>query len=261
MKILFAKISDGSRTEDKSVTIESLNRSLMSNGNGTEDQNAIFVQQLPNEVSPPRRGINHANTQSYPNHVRSSSLRRVSERSPVKVETEAKVRHRSPPPYFVHNNSSPNRVIADLPRNPVLDRLTGKTSSTSGHNPSRNDSYYRATNDTWNTSGAFVQSVIPSRNSNEMLESGNMGTNHPTVPAAVTLYNARGEMVLLEDDYVAPQKPPRRSRSSTPVDTLEQQQAGSAQKASNSRVSTPVSSVVTNANTGQAPGDVTYASQ
>ncbi|ODN05513.1 Partitioning defective 3 [Orchesella cincta] len=227
---------DGSRTDDKSVTIESLNRSLDSSAHNG-DGNAIFVQQLPNE-SPKRGSTSSSSRQSY--HVRSSSLRRVDDRSSTKLETEAKVRHRSPPPYV-------NKVV-DLPRNPVLDRLTGKTSS----NPSRNESYYKATNDTWN--GAFLQSVMPSRSE---LESGGMSPNQST---SVTVHNARGEMVLVEDDYVAPQKPPRRSRSSTPVDGLESGVVV-APKSGNSRVSTPVNSLTNGNNNGQPPSDTTYASQ
>ncbi|CAL8072840.1 unnamed protein product [Orchesella dallaii] len=223
---------DGSRTDDKSVTIESLNRSLDNSGHNGE-ANAIFVQQLPNES--PKRGSS-SSRQSY--HVRSSSLRRVDDRSSTKLETDAKVRHRSPPPYV-------NKVV-DLPRNPVLDRLTGKSS-----NPSRNESYYKATNDTWN--GAFLQSVMPSRSE---LESGGMSPNQST---SVTVHNARGEMVLVEDDYVAPQKPPRRSRSSTPVDGLESG-GPPAPKSGTSRVSTPVNSL-TNGTNGQPPSDSTYASQ
>lgn len=278
-------MTDGSRTEDKSVTIESLNRSIDSNGNGGDDKNAIFVQQLPNES--PRRiggsitptGRHSYNRSQIQNHVRSSSLRRMDDRSPIKSETEAKVRHRSPPPYFVNNATSNNssspisnsKVAVDLPRNPVLDRLTGKASASQLSNPSRNDSYYKATNDTWN--GAFLQSVIPSRNSNEMLEStgggGMIMSNNPHLQhstSAVTVHNARGEMVLVEDDYVAPQKPPRRSRSSTPVDALEAQQQQQPQQSGpkqggSSRVSTPVNGLTSPANNGQPPNDVTYASQ
>jgi len=38
---------------------------------------------------------------------------------------------------------------------------------------------------------------------------GGNGGQNPQSPVLFPMQNAKGEMVLLEDDYVAPQKPPR----------------------------------------------------
>ncbi|XP_069683551.1 partitioning defective 3 homolog isoform X3 [Periplaneta americana] len=66
-------------------------------------------------------------------------------------------------------------------RNPVIDRLTGQISNQNS-NPLRNESYYRATHDTWNTT---------------MLLSGG-AVDKLTSP---TVNLPSGEMVLIEEEY------------------------------------------------------------
>ena len=65
-------------------------------------------------------------------------------------------------------------------RNPVIDRLTGQINQ--NPNPMRNESYYRATHETWNTT------VLLSGGAAEKLTS-------PTVNLP------SGEMVLIEEEY------------------------------------------------------------
>ena len=66
-------------------------------------------------------------------------------------------------------------------RNPVIDRLTGQISN-SNANALRNESYYRATHETWNTT---------------MLLSGGVA-DKLTSP---TVNLPSGEMVLIEEEY------------------------------------------------------------
>jgi hypothetical protein len=66
-------------------------------------------------------------------------------------------------------------------RNPVIDRLTGQV-ATQNPNPMRNESYYRATNETWNTT------VLLSGGAADKLTS-------PTVNLPSR------EMVLIEEEY------------------------------------------------------------
>lgn len=76
-------------------------------------------------------------------------------------------------------------------RNPVIDRLTGQINQ--NLNPMRNESYYRATHETWNTT------VLLSGGAAEKLTS-------PTVNLP------SGEMVLIEEEYT-PHNVPTASHS------------------------------------------------
>ncbi|CAG0885579.1 unnamed protein product [Darwinula stevensoni] len=75
-------------------------------------------------------------------------------------------------------------------RNPVIDRITGRSSL-------RNDSYYKATHDTWNAS-RYHEFYMEGRP-----PGGEVGFRSPTI------VSPSQEMVIIEDEYVAPQPHPR----------------------------------------------------
>ncbi|XP_035709435.1 partitioning defective 3 homolog isoform X3 [Folsomia candida] len=144
------------------------------------------------------------------------------------------------------NSNHVQRIPLDLPRNPVLERLTGKNVAAS-----RSDSYYKATTDV-----SFSPTTSPPVQ-NGRPEIGNNRNYSPRRNSGMLMQHVNGEaaIAILEDDYSAPQKPPRRSRSSTPEDALDSRIPRSAVP---SQVSSPVSTCPGNE---APPSDVTYASQ
>ncbi|CAG7830263.1 unnamed protein product [Allacma fusca] len=196
-----------------------------------------------NSISVDTRLLDHnrnSNSSHQQHHNRNNSFRSANHHH-IEGVPEQRQQHQPGREYSLSPPQAVDKMTSDLPRNPVLDRLTGKVNTAA----MRNESYYRATNETWNAT--LIQSMMTGRNSRE--------TGNVTIRGqSITVQNVKGEMVLVEDDYSAPQKPPRRSRSSTPDDALDSSRKPSAPE----KVPNPTSP------NGELPtpsSDTTYASQ
>nr|CAD7257930.1 unnamed protein product [Timema shepardi] len=116
-------------------------------------------------------------------------------------------------------------------RNPVIDRLTGQIAN---QNSLRNESYFRATRDTWNTTQPM----------------NNLSGNKLSSP---TVNLPSGEMVLIEEEYVPHPMLSHTHRSNKPVDLPRQRNVEGEQGPTNPPPSEQSS--------GSHVGDATYTSQ
>nr|CAD7588363.1 unnamed protein product [Timema genevievae] len=116
-------------------------------------------------------------------------------------------------------------------RNPVIDRLTGQNAN---QNSLRNESYFRATRDTWNTTQPI----------------NNLSGNKLSSP---TVNLPSGEMVLIEEEYVPHPMLSHAHRSNKPVDLPRQRNVEGEVGPTNPPPSEQSS--------GSHVGDATYTSQ
>ena len=138
---------DGSRIEEKSA-----NEAKMPNNSDSSQQfippynHANFNQPRSQPPNPTNQNVNIYN--------RSSSLRRVEQRTSPEDgrSSQPRTNSQSPSPY--------GRASLDLPRNPVLDRLTGKSNNAAV----RNESYYRVSSKfTRHYCNIFICRILVSR--------------------------------------------------------------------------------------------------